>query len=232
MAIADYQVNITMSPDTVTKLIGGNYNLYGFKAVQSTQGGGLPLVWFKIDMFSTNNVINWLVQHQAYTSSSPITPNSQVVAGFSRDINLGQMLNVEAGGTGSVVTGGPSTAISIYNTTQTPFTCGISALIAGSGQPVCAFPLYGLQMDDITPLEKLLLIFSTNQMKTGTATDFIYGDVGSLASYSPGVFIDLTGGPRRAVTYDINEGWSGYVWAEQIAATANLASLLIEDGSS
>ncbi len=87
-------------------------------------------------------------------------------------------------------------------------------------------------MDDVTPVQKLLLIFSTNQMKTGTAIDYIYGAY-SLASYSPGIFIDLTGAQQRAVNYDINEGWSwgGYAWAREIASNSNLVPLLIEDGN-
>lgn len=233
MASADYQVIVTMTPDTVTKLVSGLYKLYGFKAIQSSQGGGLPLVWFGTDTYSGTTEVGWEAQYQAYTSSSEIVPNHQVVVGFSADIKLGQTLNVAAGGIGTVVTGGRPTAISIQNTTTTPFTCGISEMTAGSAKPICAFPLYGHIMDDFTPLEKLLLIFSTNQMKTGTALDYIY-DQFTLASYSPGIFIDLTNAQQRAVNFDINQGWSwgGYVWAKQIPSKSNLVPLLIENGDS
>ena len=132
MASADYQVIVTMTPDTVTKLVSGLYKLYGFKAIQSSQGGGLPLVWFGTDTYSATTEVDWEAQYQAYTSSSEIVPNHQVVVGFSADIKLGQTLNVAAGGIGTVVTGGRPTAISIQNTTTTPFTCGISEMTAGS----------------------------------------------------------------------------------------------------
>ena len=87
-------------------------------------------------------------------------------------------------------------------------------------------------MDDFTPLEKLLLIFSTDQIKTGTAIDYIY-DGNSLAAYSPGIFIDLTSANQRNVNFDINSGWDWgeYAWAKQIPSTAYLVPLLIEDGN-
>ncbi len=230
--MANYQVTITMSADTVTKLFNGHYNLYGFKAIQSTQGGGLPLVWFGTDSFAQNIMISWQAQYQAYTSNSEIIPNGQVLVAFSADINLGQILNVAANGVGTVVGGGSATAISIKNTTATPFTCGISEF-AGSANPICALPLYGNNMDDFTPLEKILLMFSTNLMNPGTAIEYIY-DGNSLAAYSPGIFIDLTNDPQRTVSYDINEGWSwdGNAWAQQVPSDSNLVPFLIEDGDS
>jgi hypothetical protein len=222
-----------MTTDTVTKLVGGNYNLYGFKAVQTTQGGGLPLVWFGTDTYSVSTNVSWQALYQAYTSGSAIVANGRIVVGFSVDIDLGQMLNVVGGGTGTVVEGGSASAISIRNTTATPFTCGISETMAGGAKPICAFPLYGNNVDDFTPVQKLLLIFSTNQIKTGTAIDYIYSSY-SLLSYSSGILIDLTGAQQRAVNYDINQGWSWgeYAWATPVPSNSNLVPFLIENGSS
>lgn len=233
MANVDYQVTITMTTDTVTKLVGGNYNLYGFKAVQSTQGGGLPLVWYRTDTYSASTNVSWQALYQAYTSSSAIVANGQIEVGFSADIDLGQMLNVVGGGTGTVVSGGSESAISIRNTTATPFTCGISETITGGAKPICAFPLYGNNVDDFTPIQKLLLMFSTNQIKTGTSIDYIYNSY-SLLSYSSGILIDLTDAQQRAVNYDINQGWSwsGFAWATSVPSNSNLVPLLIENGSS
>ncbi len=225
ITMADYSVSINMTSDTVTKLYGGNYKLYGFKAVQSAIGGGAPLVWFATDTYSNTTVIDWQGNYQAYTSNSPIIANGQIVAGFAADINLGQILNVAAGGIGTVVGGGPATAISILNTTSTPFTCGISEMTSGTTNPLCAFPLYGNQMDVVAPIEQVLLMFSTTSYKPGTVIE---------QAYSSGIFINLTGAQQRAVSYDINEGWSwgGYAWAQQIPSNSNLVPLLIENGNS
>ena len=223
--MADYEVTITMTPDTVTKLVDGKYNMYGFKAVQSSQGGGVPLVWFKTDTFSATTNVEWQGQYQAYTSRSDSITNGHVEASYATDINLGQMLNVVAGGTGAVVGGGPSTAISIKNTTKTPFTCGISEMTGGKAKPLCAFPLYGLQMDVMAPIEKVLLMFSTTAINTGTVIE---------KAYSSGIFIDLTSAPQRDVVFDINNGWDwgGFAWAEQIDPNSNLVPLLVEKPTS
>ncbi len=232
--MADYQVTIAVNPNTLTNLVNGNYSLYGFKAVQTTQSGGLPLVWLRMDEYLENNVIEWDRQYQAYTSNSEIIANGRVVVGFYADISLGQMLNVAADGPGAVVGGGPSTAISIANSTAAVFTCGLSEMAGMTTNPISTFPLDGNKMDDFTPLEKVLLIFSTNQMKTGTAIDYLYG-ANSLASDNPaGVFIDLTSTRQCAVSFDIDNGWDwgGYAWATQIPSNSSLVPLLIEDGNS
>jgi hypothetical protein len=224
LGATQYEIDITMSPATVTALVDGNFNLYGFKAVQTTQGGGAPLVWFQLPRndYSTLTQVIWSVQYQAYTSRSKIIPNGKVTASFSTEIDLGQTLSVVDGGTGDVTKGGPKQAVSISNTTTTQFTCGISQRAAdGSTNPMCAFPLYGQHLDVIAPIEKVLLIFSTTPVNTGTVIE---------QAYSPGVLVDLTSSNERTVAYDINKGWSwgGYSWGRAVAATEALVPLLIE----
>ena len=221
----DYQVSITMSPETVQALLGGNYLLYGFKAVQATQGGGAPLVWFHSQTYSTLTEISWQEQYQAYTSDSEIIPNGQIVASFSTDIDLGQTLQVDKGGFGSVVDEGPETAISILNTTNLPFTCGISQMQDGAPKPLCAFPLYGEGLDAIAPIEKVLLTFSTLPLHTATVI---------FQAYSQSILIDLTAGNHRSVQFDINKGWSwgGFSWAQTVPPDSNLLPLLIEPATS
>ena len=220
----NYGVTITMSSTTVSALVSGNYFLYGFKAVQATQGGGAPLVWFQTDTYSTSTAVSWQEQYQAYTSNSAIIPNGEVVASFSADIDLGQTLQVQAGGIGDVVSGGPATAISILNQTTKQYTCGVSQMQNGTSSPICAFPLYGTQMDVIAPIERVLLMFSTLPVNTGTVIE---------QAYSSGILIDLTSSNQRSVTFDINLGWSwgGYSWAQQVPPNSDLVPLLIESDS-
>ncbi|MBF0306785.1 MAG: hypothetical protein HQL40_17520 [Alphaproteobacteria bacterium] len=216
-----YQVTITMNSTTVSTLLSGNFVLYGFKAVQSTAAGS-PLVWFQTQSFSATTVVGWTEQYQAYTSTSTIIPNGEIVSSFAANITLGQQMNVSAGGLGTVVAGGPATAISILNTTSTQYTTGISQVTNGVAQPVCAFPLYGNNEDVIAPIEKVLLMFSTRPVNTGTVIE---------QSYGPGILIDLTASNQRTVAYDINAGWSwgGFNWAQQIPASSDLIPLLIDD---
>jgi hypothetical protein len=223
----NYNVNISMNQATVVALAQGNFQLYGFKAVQTTQGGGAPLVWFSTNAFSLNTAVNWIEQYQAYTSKSAIIPNGSIIATAPYDIDLDQTLQVNdpVGGTGDVVNGGTNGAISILNQTTTQFTCGISQVVGGVASPLCAFPLYGNNLDVIAPIEKVLLMFSTTPLNTGTV---IY------QAYSQGILIDLTGTNSRAVNYDINAGWTwgGGAWAQAVPANSNLVPLLIGSSSS
>lgn len=216
-----YQVTINLDATTITDLVNGNYQLYGFKAVQTSQGGGAPLVWFASKNFMAATVVSWEEQYQAFTSLSQIISGGQIVASSPYDITLDQTLNVGANGVGNVVEGGTALAISIFNTTTQQFTCGISEMQNGVPLPLCAFPLYGNGMDVIAPIERVLLMFSTLPVNTGTVIE---------QAYSQAILIDLTGDNQRVVSFDINTGWNwgGFSWAQAIPANANLIPLLIE----
>jgi hypothetical protein len=220
-----YKVQIDMTKETADDLANGNFNLFGFKSVQTSQGGGVPVVWFTTKTYSTTTLVTWQTQYQAYTSSAADIPDGQVTASFSLNIDLGQTLVVTNGsnGTGDVENGGTSTAISIQNATTSPFTTGISQVVGSPGvaSPLCAFPLYGQQMDVIAPIEKVLLMFSSAPVDTGAVIE---------QAYSPGILIDLTSANFREVSYDINKGWSwgNAAWAQQVPPNAELAPLLIE----
>lgn len=219
-----YEVTINMTAETVTQLLAANFFLYGFKAVQASLAGGSPVVWFATQEFSATTMINWEEQYQAYTSNSQIIPGGDIVASFAAGITLGETLNVTAGGVGEVTSTGISTAISILNTVNTPFTCGISELQGTSYNALCAFPLFGNNEDVIAPIEKVFLMFSTQPVNTGTVIE---------QSYGPGILIDLTASNQRTVNYDINAGWSwgGFSWAQQFPPNSNLVPLLIEPSS-
>lgn len=218
---SNYKITIAMSESTVSGLLEQGYYLYAFKAVQTSQGGGAPLVWFKTQQLSLTTEIDWQEQYQAYVSSSSIVPNGKVVATNAVDIDLGQQWDVNKAGGGPVVKRGPVTAISINNTDSRPWTTGISQNIDGKPSPMCAFPLNGMTLDVIAPIQKVLLMFATDSVNTGTV---IY------QSFSQGVLVDLTSSNFRPVTFDLNQGWSwgGYNWAQSVRASTDLVPFLIE----
>lgn len=221
-----YSITITMSQPTVTALQSGGFSLYGFKGVQTTMQGGAPLVWIQSQQFSLSTAVTWQEQYQAYTTISQIIPNGQITASAPYNINLGQTLNVTSStGTGSVVTGGTANAISVNNQTTSPLTCGISQVQQVQGgpstsTPLCAFPLYGLALDVMAPIELVLLEFATTAVNTGTV---IY------QAFSQAVLIDLTSSPQVSVTFDINTGWSANQnpAVQFFPAGTNLAPLLL-----
>jgi hypothetical protein len=188
---------------TINALQSGGYSLYGFKGVQTTLGGGAPLVWIQSQKFSLTTVVSWQEQYQAYTTTDQIIPNGQITASAAYNINLGETLNVTSPtGSGTVVTGGIANAISVNNETTSPLTCGISQAqgSAGTPTPLCAFPLYGGGLDAMAPIELVLLEFATPVVNTGTVI---------TQAFSQAVLIDLTSSSQVAVSFDINTGWSG-----------------------
>jgi len=185
------------------------------------------VLWRRVP-YSTSTHVGWRDGCQAYTSGSPITGGEQVRVGFSAAIDVGQVLRVLPGGIGLVCSDGHAGAVAILNTTSTMFTCGISGGTDSEPAPYCAFPLYGNHLQTLVPLGKILLMFATREVAPGTVVEHFYD--AARTSFGPGVLIDLTGATQRALTYDINTGWSwgGYTWARTIPPGTDLVPLLIE----
>ncbi len=218
--MAAYEIDISMSAQTVSELQNGGFALYAFKAVQAPIAGGAPLVWFMTQSLMTTTSVSWQDNFQAYVSTSEIIPNGMVSPSATLPIGIGQTAQVDQNGNLTPSSSGPPSAISILNQGTNPWTAGVSQQVGGQVNPVCALPLYGNMLDAITPLEKVLLMFATATVNTGTV---IY------QAYSPGLFVDLTGASQRSVTFDINQGWSwdGSPWAQPIGPGSDLIPLLI-----
>lgn len=190
-------------------------------------GAGSPLIWFRTDKYAGKTELSWRENYTAYTSLDEIVSGGQIIATNSYLIEPGQTLKVlKSTGTGTVEVTGTPKVISIKNETETEFACGISqANPGGSVTPMCAFPLYGGNLNLIAPIAKILLMFSTNQVNTGTVIH---------KAYSSGLLIDLTNENSRQVSYHINTGWGwdGGSWAAKVKADASLTPLLIEKSKS
>jgi len=218
--MANYEIDITMSTTTVDELKNEGYALYAFKAVQTASKGGAPLVWFKTTSFLTSTSVTWEEEYQAYISTDEIVANGVVTATTYCEIDLAQTANVTQNGNISGSAGGTANAISLFNQGNAPWTAGISQLSGGVANPMCAIPLHGNGLDVIAPIEKVLLMFTSNTVNTGTVV---------YKSYSQGALIDLTTGQQRAVSFDIDNGWSWgtSTWAKAVPANESLVPLLI-----
>jgi hypothetical protein len=226
MATMNFQVSLIMSAYTVSCLAASGFFLYGFKAVRSADQACRPLVWFKTADYSALTTVCWREQVQAYTSTSYITANNFITAGFSTDIAPGQTLDVLDKGLGVLVASSQS-VISIFNTTHTRFTCGLQQAVGGIFSPLCALPLYGGTRTVIAPSPRILLVFSTGLLRPGTVVESWDAFDGTTG---PGILIELTDSHQRDVTYDINSDWSwnSQGWARHVAAHGSLSPWLIE----
>lgn len=224
-----YQVIITMPQATADTLFAQGYQLYGFKAVNGP-GAGKPVVWFATSTFGLSTKVQWSESYRVFTSrGTSLGPNTQVSVDNDYPAGLNDILTVDSPtGTGTVSDGGPEDAISVVNATSTPFTCGISQMQSdGTYSPLAVFPLFGHSEDEMVPVEKVLLMFASATVDTGTVIE---------KSFSSGILIDLTGAPQdasgtvtRSVSYDINTSWndSEGTWGTVLPPNTKLVPLLI-----
>jgi hypothetical protein len=225
----EYVIDIMMSGPTVAKMKEAGFALYGFKAVKTANGGAAPVVWFQTlaQVLMQTTTVSWTEQYQAYVSTSQIIPNGGITASSSVDIGLGETADVDQYGNLTTDEQGTASAISLNNEASAQWTSGISQLTGdGTPSPMVALPLYGNMLEVIAPIEKVLLMFASPTVNTGTV---IY------KSYSSGVLVDLTGAPgnppTRTVIFDLNDGWSwgDQGWGTPVQAQADLIPFLISN---
>ena len=219
-----YEIDIMMSANTIAALKTNGFSLYGFKAVQTSSGGAAPTVWFQSNAFLQTTQVQWSEQYQAYISDSQIIANGVITANTAVDIDLEQTADADAVGNLTVDEQGTPSAISIANQSSVQWTAGISEMVNGVANPMCALPLFGNMLEVIAPIEKVLLMFASTTVDTGTV---IY------KGFSAGVLVDLTAVQTRSLTFDINNSWNwgGAGWGTAVPAQADLVPLLIGDGS-
>lgn len=220
-----YGVTITMDAETVAKLAASGNYLYGLAAVECSDAAAQPLVWLRTRAYTASTLVQWKAEYQAYTSTftGALSAGTQVNAGFSADIELGQTLAVDgAGGIGTVKGLGSAGAVSILNHTTQQLTGGVAlARNDGSFGGVCAVPLYGKTLQIVRPLPRVLFLFSTQDAPVGTVTDLATG---------PGVLVELAAGATRALSFETNAGWSWgeAPWARAVGAESSLKPLLVQ----
>ena len=227
-----YKVDLSLAPATVEALVHGGYFLYAMFAVQMTNAAARPTIGFATQSIPASMTIEWAADVSAYTSSSPIVGGGIIRAGYETFIDSGQTFIVTNGGVGEVKTEGSLSKISIANTTAGSFTSGFARAVSGAGRPVpiYAVPLYGNQTNVAAPLPKVLLQFTTVDLRPGALVERLALDFQAAASFSPSLLISVAEKEVRRLSYDINLGWEwgAYSWAQIIPANADFAKVLIE----
>lgn len=218
--MANYSVKIQLNQETVADLKGGNFRLYAFKAVASSRSDGVPVVWFRSAKFNDTTTVSWETKYEGYVTQSDDIPNGKIEAQAAVSMDLGQKWSYRPGSK-EVSNTGQRGALSILNQTTEKYACGISEVVGGESNPLCAFPLNGKGLDVMAPIQKVLLMFATDIVNTGTV---IY------QAFSEAILIDLTAQNSRGVAFDINLGWDygNASWAKSIEASSELTPLLVE----
>lgn len=215
-----YQVTVQLPSATLQALTASGYSLLAFQPVQATAGGGQPVLWIRVASLANSIIIEWTQAYTAYLSQSEIAINGTVLMQASGEVAPGQILEVGQDGSVKVTDGGPENAMSVLNTTSTPYTCGLASSSSSVTSPIAAFPLYGNSMDAMAPVEQLFLLFESYPATAGQILD---------RTLAPGLLVDLSGVTEREVGFDINNGWTtgGAPWATTVPANTPLSQVLI-----
>ena len=228
-----FTVQITFQGGTGTRLREMGFSLYAFKAVRTARVGR-STVWFRTDKYSSQEAnVSWAQRYQAYVSNDQIQFDSIITPASQVDILLGTTWQVDSVGQGPVVAEGRP-FLSISNTGNRPWpSAGImqgasSGLTMGTQQKfsedsgvLCAFPLHINEILGMIPEDKVLLMFSIQQLSAGTVV---------AKSFAPALMVDLTGATRREVSFDLDKSWDwgSFSWGQQFPAHTDLAPLLIK----
>ena len=222
-----YSITLDLNdPDTQNFLIGKSLRVY--KGVQ-TGATGLPVVWFSQNSFGNTVTLAWQEQYAGYVADGG-TPRPGITINdmSSKSMNLGQELTAANSGTVTVTNTGLAGAITVTNSGNRDWMCGMGQMVNGAFNPFCAFDLGGEGESVIMePYEKVVLVFeSTRQIDTGTVV---------AEALSASLSIELDGSnPSRSVVFRKADGWSGNTegWATQNKHDLDLAAALIVPGSS
>ncbi len=196
-------VNTDQDP-TLTKLHNGKYNLYIFKAVQSSAAGGAPLVWqgYRYDEYEDDTTLTWTEIYSGFISKIVIAPDVSFLSTKSISMDFGDMLVVDSSGNIIKNSSGQKTDFEFQDTnTDIDYTCGICQKDRnGKMVPMCAFPLITGATDYITPIEKVGLFFATAPINTGSVKEY--------SKANDGIIIDLTNpNIKRSVEFSLKTGW-------------------------
>ncbi len=226
-----YEIDIALSAPTITALSNGGYYLYVLLGTTMTDGAARPVLWEARRDFGVATKVTWSSDVSAYASSSSIGPGKAVSMINDPPIKGGQTLKVAKTGIGTAKIGGPAHMITIKNQSAVQFASGLAcANSKGTMVPFVVAPLYGKQSNQCFPAPKALLNFSTKKYAPGTIIGSVQPKVLAMAAFGSSLLVDLSGANKRSVAFDINRGWDWgkNVWANRVAANADLSKVLIQ----
>lgn len=217
-----YTVTIDLhDPATLSFLQGKSLRVY-----KSTKSGstGLPVVWFSQNDFAGSVTFAWSEQYAGFVrdGGNP-TPGLNISDISAQEMDLGQVLTASNDGEVAITDDGVQGTITVSNSGDRDWMCGMGQMVQGQLSPICAFDLGGEGENVIMePYEKVLLVFeSTAQVDTGTVI---------AEAESPSLTIELDGSNRnRTVIFRKDSGWTKNQegWATKNPRNLNLAKALI-----
>jgi len=218
-----YKIKIMLDDDTLRKLYQTEQSLRVYKGVRGTVAGGFCTVWFSINTFAGTVNLEWKPQqYGGYVCHGQLEPGINIDASCAENLEPGNLMTVQDDGT-LMLTSDNSSGISIRNNGIAERICGISELFQDKMPSICAFPLFGRDLRDLKPLEKVLLEFDYGMLPSGTVVE---------KAWLKSIVIDFAKAKEKqlVVSYDISTGWNAQnaVWAKISNDPIEIAEVLNE----
>jgi hypothetical protein len=196
-----YSVTIDLDNETLAALNNG-FQMQVYKGVKtSSPTGALPTVWFDVNKFASTVTVSWEEQFGGYFSNTQVRNGVVVDISTQQPMNPGDVITLSDTGSASVsTTGGVDGAFAFKSDQTTEWTSGLlSKNSQGKFSPICAFPQYGAVGNIMAPYEKILLLFTQDQLDTGAVVE-------TAVSRSISIIMS-TLKPTANVGFSINTGW-------------------------
>ncbi len=222
------KITVHMSPSTTTTLAQRGFRLLAYRATTCNDGAAQPLTWAEVP-FSAVTALDFPRELEGYTSLNPVQPHAVIKPSNEVVAPIGTQLHVGIAGLLTSFHGKGDEAISFFNETESPQTCGLGSQCNQTTAAFIALPLLGRSRTAMRPLARVALRFSTNDYEIGRVLDDEFGGE-SPGSNGPAVIVDFASNEDRELRYDANSGWDwgGFSWATEQPANEPLSSLLIE----
>lgn len=220
--MSKYTIQINISDATLSILTANNWQLQVFKGVKSGASGKITL-WQHITTFNNIIKLEWEDQYGGYVDKSAIKNGATIdVTSKTRPMEIGQRMTLNADSTVSLTTlDARADAFTFFSVKNEEWVCGVSQFANNAYSPLCVFNLYGHTANFIEPYDKVVLVFSTEQVDTGSVVEDAIG-----ASVEVTLSPDF---PTISLGYDINTSWAtnGNVYAKVNPLPIALADALI-----
>ena len=217
-----YSLTIKMDPISLTRMKEEGFNLYVFKGVKAKITVS-PTVWFADHNFLESTTATWTENYKSYISKKEFKAGAIISSITSASMNAGQLASIDATGYGTLtVTNNPSIPSNTYgilNQATQSFTVGLSQVNNGIESTICAASLYGNDLANIIPIERVFVMFATEWHNTGTVL---------TQTTSSGMLIDMTEHTSVTINYDYNKAWDagGASYTQIIPPLTDFASFL------
>ena len=220
-----FTVTVGIEPCSLAALGAAGASLFAFPAFASSNRTAVPLIVEAVHPLSRSHAIRWSGDFGGYASYDDLSaadaapPRRTIYPGNEERVRLGGSVGVGPSLQLLVTASGTAGAVTFRTTEPGRFTCGL--VFGASSRLGCAATLTAGLDVTFVPLRSIFLMFSTSSFEPRAWVD---------RSTSPGLLVDLTGSPTRAVTFnqDIPGGWAeaDQAWARAIPAGTSLTELL------